>query len=140
MYNAAAQVLCADTLDGDLMLPSLTLYGQYDNGNGTVSYVCGLLRMYYYDLDLSDPEHPSCSGTGSADNLVRITVSNAGVCTAIDETYDGETVEEHVKRIGELCGPLTDLASALTNDAATGKQLTSNDYKEMLSMYAKEYF
>ena len=140
LYSAAAQVLCADTLDGDLMLPSLTLYGQYDNGDGNVSYVCELLRAYYYDLDLSDPKHPSYSGTGGVGNLARITVSNEGVCTAIDETYDGDTVEGRANRISELCGPLTDLASALTNETAAGKQLTPNDYKEMLSAYVKKYF
>ena len=140
LYSAAAQVLCADTLDGDLTLPSLTLYGQYDNGDGNVSYVCGLLRAYYYDLDLSDPKHPSYSGTGGVGNLARITVSNEGVCTAIDETYDGDTAEGRANRISELCGPLTDLASALTNETAAGKQLTPNDYKEMLSAYVKKYF
>ncbi len=140
LYSAAAQVLCADTPDGDLMLPSLTLYGQYDNGDGNVIYVCGLLRAYYYDLDLSDPKHPSYSGTGGVGNLARITVSNEGVCTAIDETYDGDTVEGRANRISELCGPLTDLASALTNETAAGKQLTPNDYKEMLSAYVKKYF
>ena len=140
LYSAAAQVLCADTIEGDLMLPSITLYGQYDGDDGSTNYVCGLLRMYYYDLDLTDPAHPSYSGIGGAGRTARITISDAGVCTAIEETYDGETREGQIARINELCGPLSNLAVSLNDDSTQGKRLISNDYREMLSAYVERYF
>ena len=140
LYSAAAKVLCEDfQSEGDLLLPSLSVYGQYDGSDGSKNYVCGLLRLYYYDLDIGNSENIPENKAGGAGNLARITVKN-GVCTAIETTYDGDTAEGRASRIRELCGPLTNLAKRLIDGSAQERRLTTDNYQDLLSAYTKYYF
>ena len=137
LYTAVAKRLCADVIDGDLLLPSLTVYGSYDAGNGAKSYVCGLLRFYYYGLDIKNADNLPESQVGSSGSIAKITVKD-GVCTEIEETEDGATASGRAERIRELCGPLSDLAKSLNDGTAQARRITTDNYQALLSAYAKQ--
>ena len=135
LYNAVAKRLCADVIDGDLLLPSLAVYGSYDAGNGAKSYVCDLLRFYYYGPDIKNADNLPESQVGASGSIARITVKD-GVCTEIAETEDGATASGRAERIRELCGPLSDLAKSLNNETAKSRKITPDTYQALLSAYA----
>ena len=137
LYSAVAKRLCADVVDGDLLLPSLAVYGSYDAGNGAKSYVCGLLRFYYYGLDINNADNLPESQVGASGSIARITVKD-GVCTEIAETEDGATASGRAERIRELCGSLSDLAKSLNDETAQSRKITPDTYQALLSAYAKQ--
>ena len=139
LYTAVAKFICPDAIDGDLLLPSLKVYGSYDADNGGKNYVCGLLRYYYYGLDVKNSDALPEDQVGASGSIAKITVKD-GVCTAIEETGDGETAAGRAKRIRDLCGPLTDLAKSLNDETAKGRQITPDSYQALLSAYTKYYF
>ena len=139
LYSAVAQFICSDAIDGDLLLPSLTVYGSFDGNKGEKNYVCGLLRYYYYGLDVKNSDNLPEDQVGASGSIARITIKD-GVCTAIEETGDGATDAERTARIRELCGPLTNLAKSLNDETAKGRQITPDSYQALLSAYTKYYF
>lgn len=145
LYDAVAAALSQrreEWLSEDetlLVIPRLAVWGQYDGANGDINYVCGLNELYYYDLG-QDLEHISPYNSGGGGGPVRITISADGVCTDIQETYDGA---DNAQRIRELCGPLTDLADALNNETDLpygARSLAPSDLRERLNAYLDYYF
>lgn len=145
LYSAvsayAIEQMPVDSKDTMLILPSLTVFGEYEGENGDQNYVCGFLKLYYYDLGtgLEDPRHPVYSSSGGAGNPARITLSSDGTLTDVQETYDGA---DNTKRIKELCGPLSDLADALNSGTELpdgARELTPKD-DTLLQTYLDYYF
>ena len=136
LYDAVANYLCPDVIGSDLLLPSLAVYGSYDAGNGAKSYVCELLRFYYYGLDIKNTDNLPESQVGASGSIARITVKD-GVCTDIAETEDGATASGRAAKIRELCGSLSDLAKSINNETAQARRITTDNYQDLLSAYAK---
>ncbi len=139
LYTAVAKRLCPEAIDGDLLLPSLAVYGSYDAGNGAKSYVCDFLRFYYYRLDVKNADNLPENQVGASGSIARITVKD-GVCTEIAETEDGATASARADRIRELCGSLSDLAKSLNNGTAQSRNITPDNYQAALSAYTQYHF
>ena len=99
--------------------------------------MCGLLRFYYYGLDINNADNLPESQVGASGSIARITVKD-GVCTEIAETEDGATASGRAERIRELCGPLSDLAKSLNDETAQSRKITPDTYQALLSAYAKQ--
>lgn len=146
LYDAVSAALAqrrAEWLTEDetmLILPRLAVWGQYDGGDGDTCYVCGLNELYYYDAG-RDLAHIDPYNSGGGGGPVRVTISADGICTDIQETYDGA---DNTQRIQELCGPLTDLADALNSGAEElpygVRSLAPQDLRERLDDYLDYFF
>jgi|GEM_PF-1192771 len=135
LYTAAADYLGAGVGNGCLMLPVLTVYGDYADADGNTCYICGLLRCYWWEFD---PADGSCASVGAAGNPACFTVSPEGRVIDLQETRDGE---DNTERIRELCGPRADIAALLSADGAAAENLPDSrvlgfkDHGEMLARY-----
>lgn len=125
-----------------LIIPRLAVWGQYDGENGDIHYVCGLNHLYYYDVG-QDLTHIDPYNSGGGGGPIRVTISASGICTDIQETYDGA---DNTQRIQELCGPLTDLAAALNSETELAelpygeRSLAPQNIRERLNAYLDYYF
>lgn len=138
LYDAIVQEL-SEGIDyvGELMLPSVIVYGAYAGEGSGTNYVCSIVCYFYYDLEIADT--PTYN-LGSGASIARITISDDGACTDFQETYDGA---DNTNRINELCGPLEELAAALnsgTDDSIDVRVLTPNTPNELLAPYLNIHF
>lgn len=138
LYDAVVQAT-GEGIDytGELMLPSVIVYGDYEGENGERNYVCGIVCYFYDDLEVADTP---AYNLGSGGSIARITISDEEVCTDFQETYDGA---DNTDRINELCGPLEEVATALnsgTDDSIDAKVLTPTTPDELLAPYLDIHF
>lgn len=148
LYTAAARAKTAEIIqnigneaaasDTMLILPTVSVYGEYDGEDGEKHYICGYGMWLYYDLGagLSDPRAPVYSGSGSGGSIACITLAADGSIAEVRETYDGA---DNTERLKEICGPLTDLAAKLNSGDAEARRLVPTG-NELLTMYLNYYF
>ncbi|MBQ6205900.1 MAG: hypothetical protein IJK52_02335 [Oscillospiraceae bacterium] len=148
LYTAAAKYLYEkyDSVlseTGTLLIPAVTVYGKYAADGGGTHYVCGLSELWFYDMGLATNVNADSlrnEQVGSGGGPVRITLDGNGVCVNITEYPDGDAPEGRLRYIREICGPLTDLVSAIANDTATGKKLTPDGWKATFNAYLRYFY
>lgn len=142
LYTAAARKKAAEmtprlgTDSADLMLPMISVYGEYPGENGDTHYICGYGEQYYYSLGI-DPSQMTSNRQGGGGGVARLTLSADGVLTEVLETQDGI---DNTPRIQEICGPLTELAEQLNNGTAQARSLNPADADDTLQAYLNYFF
>lgn len=142
LYTAAAREKAAEMLprlsvdSNDLMLPAISVYGEYPGEDGETHYVCGYGELYYYALG-ADPSQMSSNNRGGGGSVARLTLSADGVLTEVLETQDGM---DNTSRIQEICGPLSDLADQLNSRSAQARPLNPEDADDALKAYLDSFF
>ena len=145
LYNAAVSIcsnqalaasFCPDSTD--LVLPLVSLYGQYENDDGTTTYVAGYVQCWYYNLGtglaINDPVYTY----GSAGGLAAYTLDGSGALVSFEETHDGENAAEAVSRV---CGPLSELANRLNSGAEVEKRcIPDQDHETLVKQYLSYFF
>ena len=148
LYTAAAKYLYEEydsvlSETGTLLIPAVTVYGKYAADSSGTHYVCGLSELWFYDMGLATNVNADSlrnEQVGSGGGPVRITLDGNGVCVNITEYPDGDAPEGRLRYIREICGPLTDLVSAIANDTATGKKLTPDGWKATFNAYLRYFY
>lgn len=144
LYTAAARKKAAEMLprlgsrSTDLMLPTISVYGEYPGENGETHYVCGYGEQYDYDLG-ADPSQLKSDSRGGGGGIARLTLSADGVLTEVLETQDGM---DNTPRVQEICGPLSDLADQLNRADGNpeSRPLNPVDADEALQAYLDYFF
>ena len=131
------------TSDGDLdlILPSVSVFGEYTTDEGNTVYVVNFVKCFFYDLgsglvDLDNPVYTSYY----MNNLASFTLDQNGNLAAFDELGDGEDDSA----VYEICGPLTDIAEKFLAPGGWPEESAripdTGSYEEMLQKYLDYYF
>ncbi|MBQ9330496.1 MAG: hypothetical protein IJ221_05875 [Oscillibacter sp.] len=135
-----ADIYAEDGEETMLALQSLTVYGDYETGDGAHHYVCRMGEQFWYDLGagLGDLSAPVWSGVGSAGDTLHIVLDPEGNVVTLEGLWDGA---DNTRRIRDFCGPLTDLAQALnTPGADAGGRALIPAGDALLRAYLDAYF
>ena len=131
------------TSDGDLdlILPSVSVFGEYTTDEGNTVYVVNFVQCFFYDLgsglvDLDNPVYTSYY----INNLASFTLDQNGNLASFDELGDGEDDSA----VYQICGPLTDIAEKFLAPGGWPEESASipdtGSYEEMLQQYLNYYF
>lgn len=146
LYSAVAEYVMRFTshaVGGTyLVLPSITkIYGQYEDEQGNMNYVCGMNTLYFDDLG-TEPGQWDGSDVGGAANFVLATVDPDGYLVGFKTWPNGPGKEQEEQLYREYCGPLEDLAEAFINgtESAYGVVLDMESADTKLAQYLSYYF
>ena len=131
------------TSDGDLdlILPSVSVFGEYTTDEGNTVYVVNFVKCFFYDLgsglvDLDNPVYTSYY----MNNLASFTLDQNGNLASFDELGDGEDDSA----VYQICGPLTDIAEKFLAPGGWPEESAripdTGSYEEMLQQYLNYYF
>ena len=136
LYTAVAEYVMrwgGSALGGtDLALPRIArIYGEYEDKDGNMNYICGMNTMYYYGLGSAPGQWPA-NHTGGAGDFVLAAIDPDGNLVGFKTAPDGMDSDDWNQLYREYCGPLEDLAEAFING-------TEDDYaEELMTEYKNE--
>ena len=143
-FNREAEpgYFASDSVNTDLILPSVSVFGSYTTDEGNTAYVVNFVKCFFYDLgsglgDLDNPVYTSYN----MNNLASFTLDKDGNLVAFDELGDGE----EDSAVYQICGPLTDIAEKYLSPGGgwpeeIARVPNANSYEDMLQQYLNFYF
>lgn len=133
LYDAALDYIWARSDPHDLIFPGVTVYGTYDDDDGTV-YICNMHHYFIYDF--GTPNYNGNIGGGGTGAAIKVTQEQGAFRAMILYVMgDGGDPDVSLRR---LCGPRSDLAEEMIAGTAQGTPLcATQDVNELLQLYCE---